>query len=309
MKKFPSLALCLVLFFLSGTSRAGDENSFWAQVTFTKGEVSVTRNGEEKAVPLERGQVVHQGDQIHTGKGSRASLLRHDGSIKVVAANRTHEVGSTDRQGDGEGLKTVAGNLSKTLMSRGGDNPMLKHLGGLRGDERNLALSPSRTKVIAGDTELIWLPKYGTKKFQVTLMGPGDSLFEKMVEGTTLVVPAEEFKAGETYWWEVRDPRSRNAISSLGHGSFATLAEDEEKAVRAMLAEVDLAFGEDADDSSGDFLRYQIYLEYGLHLDALRTLQGILGADGEDAGLLRRRKDLCDEMQIDEKDLQLISTS
>ena len=60
-------------------------------------------------------------------------------------------------------------------------------------------------------------------------------------------------------------------------------------------------------DTSGLFLQYQMFRQHNLNLDALRTLQQMLAAEPLDPTLLQWRKDLCQQMQLNEEYVPLIA--
>ena len=284
--------------------------AFWGQVTFVKGAVTVVKSSGGQALPVKRGDILHGGDRVKSGENSKASLLLSDGSILVVPASSEVVLGQSPKSQSPQ-LQVVAKNLSKTLLSREGDNPMLKHLGGLRGEERNIALAPCKTKVKVGPTRLVWLPKVGVSKYAVTLMGPDDSLFESTVQGTDLLVPAEKLVPGVTYYWEVRDAALKDSITALGSGTFTTLEKKAEEEVSKLEKSISDAFpsGSAGADSTPLFLYYQVYIEKGMNLDALLRLDKISSIDPEDAEVKRWKRDLCKEMGIDEGSLPSISAA
>lgn len=209
---------------------------------------------------------------------------------------------SAGRCPPGPTLKAVASNLSKSLMAREGDNPMLKHLGGLRGAERNLALAPCRTKVRRESLRLIWVAKPGVATYAVTLMGPDDSLAEFSTAQPHVDVPAEKLGGGGVYYWEVRDAASRDSLSVLGSGTFTTLEKKAEEDLRALEASIREAYPERGEDTTPQFLSLQIYRERGLNLDALRLLNSMVSTAPEDTDLVRLRRELCEEMGVSEAD-------
>lgn len=272
---------------------------FWAQVTYLKGSASVTLAGSSDAQPLRRGTVLHRGDLVKTGEGSQVSLLLHDGGVVVVRASSDLVLGKA-QAAEGPDLKAVAGNLSKTLMAREGDNPMLKHLGGLRGTDRNLALAPCRTKVRRDGLRLQWSPRAGVSKYDVTLMGPDDSLAEFSTSETQVAIAADRLSPGGIYYWEVRDAAARDSLSILGSGTFTALDKKAEGEVRSLEASIRSAYPSGGEDTTPQFLAYQLYRERGLNLDALWSLNGMLAAEPADPELQRLRSELCREMGISE---------
>jgi len=303
----PALALAFLSLAASG-AHAADE--FWAQATFVKGNVGVKPAAGAEIPALSLGTVLHKGDRVAAAEGSSASFLLNDGSILVVRGGNEAVLGNGSKAG-GPKLEAVAKNLSKTLLSREGNNPMLKHLGGLRGASRNLALAPSRTKVRSGGVQLVWLRNPGSKRYQVTVMGPADTLFESTVAGTSFDLPAEKVTGAGTYYWEIRDADLKDSMSSLGSGSFVKLDKGAEDEIRTIEERISTAFpaGAANDDSTPLFLSYQIYREHGLNLDALRTLQKMITLHPDDAELLRWRKEMCKDLGLEEQDLALITAS
>jgi hypothetical protein len=280
-----------------GLGEASD--TFWAQVTFVRGTVSCVPQGSETSQDLRRGEVLHSGDTVRAGEGSQASLLLSDGSIVVVRPGKELVLGPAERASR-PSLQVVAGNLSRTLLSREGDNPMLKHLGGLRASDSNIALAPCRTKVRA-PVRMVWLPWPGVSRYSVTVMGPQDVVFEGVCEGTSLDLPDAALDADTTYYWEVRDAVSDDTYTALGSGSFATLPLEVAESVRALEKALDAAFseGDPETDSTPLFLAYQIYLENGLNLRALEILERLRARDPGDPALERWRQALCAEMGLE----------
>lgn len=285
---------------LALTAPASAKDAFWAQVTYLKGTASVIPAGSPDPQPLKRGAVLHRGDTVRAAESSQVSLLLSDGGILVVRALSEVVLGRV--MPPGPTLKAVASNLSKTLMAREGDNPMLKHLGGLRGSERNLAIAPCRTKVRRENLRLIWVAKPGVATYAVTLMGPDDILTEFSTAQTQVAVPAEKLNGGGVYYWEVRDAASRDSLSVLGSGTFTTLEKKAEDDLRALEASLHAAYPERGEDTTPQFLSLQIYRERGLNLDALRLLNSMAATAPGDPDLLRLRREICEEMGIPEAD-------
>ena len=274
---------------------------FWAQVTYLKGSATFTAAGSQQAQPLKRGAVLHSGDIVATGEASRVSFLLSSGAVMVVEPSSKVVLGRAAVHLD-PNLKVVASNLSKTLLSREGDNPMLKHLGGLRGTERNLALAPCRTKVRCEGLQILWISRAGVAKYAVTLMGPDDGISEFAASETKVTVPASNLAPGGVYYWEVRDGAAKDTLSILGSGTFTTLDKKTEEEVKSMEKAIAAAYPAPGEDSTPQFLSFQIYRERGMNLDALRLLGKMLASSPSDGELLRLRKDLCEEMGISESD-------
>lgn len=303
--KFTTTALCMIFIAVSAFSA----DTFWAQATFVKGDVKVKPSGGNASSELRLGAVLRKGDTVITADKSRASFLMSDGSIKVVMENSALVL-APSAEPEAASLKTVAENLSKSLLSREGDNPMLKHLGGLRGGQENMALAPDKTKVHAGKIKLCWLPAPGVSKYTVTLMGPGDSMFETTVEKTFFSVPDEKILPGTTYYWEVRNAAERDSITSLGSGSFSTLDKKEDSTVRDLEKSISSAIKPgDAQDPSVMFILYQVYREHGMNLDALSTLEKINSAEAGNTEVLRLRKELLRELGMDEKSIGVVTSA
>ncbi len=278
---------------------------FWAQVTFVKGTAIFVPAGGGGPQPLKRGAVLHRGDKVQAAEGGQASFLLSDGSVVVVRSGSEQLLGSA-KPGEGPTLTAVAKNLSQALLAREGDNPMLKHLGGLRGGERNLAVGPCQTKVAAADVALVWAARPGVVRYAVTVMGPGDDLYEQTVQGTRLELPAGRLAKGATYYWEVRDAAAADTFTALGSGSFTTLDAKAESRVKSLLEGIGKAFPGPGDDDTPLFLSYQIYRENGMSLDALATVGAMLKRSPEDAELRRWQQDLCKDMGVDERDAPLL---
>lgn len=279
------------------------KEKFWAQTTFVKGSVSVTCKGKEP-VSLKLGDILHRGDAVKTEKGSKASFLLHDGKIVVLQGGSDMTMGEVPKDGN-PALVSVAKNLTKSLLAREGDNPMMKHLGGMRAYGKNIALAPNRTKVLLEDLKFIWLPSPPAKKYAFTLMGPDDMMWETTVPETTVEVPAEKLSPEATYYWEVRDAALRNSFTSLGSGSFTTLDQEESDKIQTLTASIRGAFQDVSprEDLTPTFLTYQIYREHGMNLYALIALQNMIDADPESEELLRWRRDLVRLMGLDIADI------
>ena len=282
---------------------------FWAQATFVKGDVKVKPSGATSLTELKLGEVLRKGDTVITADKSRASFLLSDGSIKVVPEKSTVVMAPTRSEGSAS-LKSVADNLSKSLLSREGNNPMLKHLGGLRGGGRNIALAPNKTKVKPEGLILLWSPVPGVAKYSATLMGPGDRMTESSSETTSVAVPAESLVPGTTYYWEIRSSVDKDSVTALGSGSFTTLDRAEYEVVRSLENNILPAIkGNDREfDASALFILYQVYREHGMNMDALAAIEKMIGALGsEDQELIRLRKELCRELDIDEGSVKAVT--
>lgn len=299
MRALLRIAVAAGLVFAGAASHAAE--SFWAQATFVKGAPTVLSVGAKEPSPLQRGAVLHKGDKVMVPEGAQASFLLNDGAVLVLRGPADQVMGFKASPVS-PGLASVAQNLSKTLLANEGDNPMLKHLGGLRGSERNLAIAPCRTRVRPGPVTLLWATRSGVKRYAVTLMGPDDSLFEQVTTDTALPVPADRLKAGETYYWEVRDAASTDSLSTLGSGSFAVLDTKAEARVKGLLGDLKKAFPEPGEDDTPLFLTYQLYRENGLSADALATLAALLKHAPTDPELLRWKEELLKDMGLAEGD-------
>jgi hypothetical protein len=296
-----NLRLVSVFFLLLLTIPVCCSDSFWAQATFVKGEVKVKPSGSNGTADLKLGAVLHKGDTVITSEGARASFLLSDGSIKVLQEKSTLVL-SPKAESSSASLKAVADNLSKSLLSREGNNPMLKHLGGLRGGEKNIVLGPNKTRMAIGAVRLHWLSATGTTKYAVTLMGPGDLMFEQVTDKTYLDIPAEKLLPATTYYWEIRNAADKDSLNALGSGSFVTLEKKEADDVKALEGKLRSAVQESKADPAIQFLLYQVYREHGMNYDALLMLESILADDKGNTEVLRLRNDLCRELGVDERD-------
>lgn len=305
MRRLSLLATAAALL-LAGLSLSAAE-PFWAQATFVKGAPTVRAGGTAEPQPLKRGSVLHRGDKVLAPEGAQASFLLSGGGVLVVRGGTEAVLGETTAQA-APALAAVAKNLSKALLSREGDNPMLKHLGGLRGSERNLALAPVRTRVRPAETTLRWVPAPGVKSYAVTLMGPGEDLYEQKTSQTSLAVPVARLTAGETYYWEVRDAATTDDLSTLGSGSFTVLEAKDEARVQALLADLQRTFpaSPPQEDDTPLFLSYQIYRESGLNADALKALIQLERKNPTDGELRRLRKELLRDLGLAEGDDALL---
>lgn len=286
---------------------AGSE--FWAQTTFVRGDVSVVSSSSSDSETLKIGDVLHRGDRVTAGDEGRASFLLNDGSILTLSSGKQITLGE-DSSSTNPTLAQVASNLTKTLLAREGDNPMLKHLGGLRAEGKNIALAPCETKVRKDTLTFAWIPKPLTKRYTFTLMGPDDMFLEETVRVTSIRIPSEKISSDTTYYWEVRDAAIRNSITSLGSGSFTTLDPATERKLQSLEKNIDDAFTGQAheNDLTPYFLRYQIYREMGLNLDALKILQEMINRDPDNSNLQRWKSELAEIMGLDEGDLTLLSS-
>lgn len=284
----------------------GAVDPFWAQTTFVKGAVTYLSPRAARAVPLQLGIVLHREDVVTTGEGARASFLLSDGGVLVVSSATSVTI---EPRGATQGLamKGLAQNLSQSLLAREGDNPMLKHLGGLRGAGANAALAPCRTKVRPGDLRFLWTPGHGTLSYIVTIMGPGDQIFEITTKEPSALAPAAKLAPGATYYWEVRDAATHDALAVMGSGTFTVLDSKTDAELRALERQIALALSSgDETDSTPLFLRYQLYRGCGLHLDALLLVDRMLQADPRNSDLLGWRRDLCAEMGLQERDVPVL---
>jgi hypothetical protein len=297
------LFVVLVVGILSSVSSYCSD-PFWAQATFVRGDVKVKPSGSNSVVELKLGEVLHRGDTVMTSEKSRASFLLSDGSIKAIGENST-VVLSSEKEAANTSLKTVAQNLSKSLLSREGNNPMLKHLGGLRGEERYIAVGPNKTKVHADSLRLSWVPVPGVSRYFVTLMGPGDMLYETAVENTYIDIPKEKITAGTTYYWEIRNASEKDSMTALGAASFTTLDKKEALDVKTLEENINSVqrSSEAQADSSLSFLLYQVYRGHGMDYDAVLMLEKILSAEKDNPEILKLKKELCKTLGISESDI------
>jgi len=281
---------------------AGAAEEFWAQVTFVRGSATFrpSGGGAEQAVRL--GSVLHQGDVVRAAEGGQVSFLLSSGGVLVVRPGHETALGS-GAPAEGPSLPSVAVNLSRTLLAREGDNPMLKHLGGLRSAGRSVALAPNRTKVRSGPVRLAWTPAPGVSSFAVAVMGPQASVYEARVAGTSLEVPADQLQPGATYFWEVRDAASADSFTALGSAGFTTLDRAADDEVRALESSLSQAFPAGGEDGSPLFLRYQVLRQHGLGLEALAALEALRARVGADPELERWRGDLLEELGLKAEDL------
>ena len=293
---FPFLAV------LSIAGLAAAAESYWAQATFVRGSVTVTSGGA--ASPLALGAVLHRGDKVAAAAGASATFLQPDGSLVVVRSGKEVELGGSAKGEDRPALGAVAANLSKSLLSREGNNPMLKHLGGLRGSGRNAALWPNRTKVRVGSpVTFAWNAVPGVRRYVVTLMGPDDSIVENTVTVPKFELAAGKLAAGETYFWEVRDADSPEAITALGSGTFTALDKAAEAEVARLEQGIGTAFPASGDDATPVFLRYQLYREHGLAFDAMKALSKLSAGDPQNGEISRWRTQLATELGLSQEAL------
>ena len=143
-----------------GRSRCGAEPDFWAQATLVHGAVSVATRQER---PRSRSRAAP------CSARARRSRLR-SGRPRHLPAQRRRPAGGPVRcpararpaaRRAGPSLGEVAHNLTRTLAARGDEEPLLKHLGGLREEGRNLVVAPRRTRVRSGPVRLVWEPAPG----------------------------------------------------------------------------------------------------------------------------------------------------
>lgn len=282
-------------------------DAFWAQATDVRGDVAFFARGAKQGKVLQRGMVLHVGDIVKTAKGARASFLMSDGRLFVLSGEKKVVINAS-RKANGPSLRALAANLSGTLLSREGDNPMLKHLAGLRGGRKNLALAPRRTAVRGEKVTLVWLPQLKTKEYIVSIMDPSGDISEFRAGSTRADVPLEKLKSSGTYYWEVRAAARPEALTAAGSGRFSVLTDSEMKMVNDLLNRIHKAFpkGNAKTDSTPLFLSYQVFRENGLTLDALKTLQEMIKLNPGDSQLAAWRHDLCDEMGISEKDVHAL---
>ncbi len=308
MKRSIIIAVMLVWLCSSGLVLA--KSSFWAQTTAVKGDVYFQESGKSEKSVLTLGKVLHKGDIVAASEKSRASFLLSDGSILVVKPG-TEIVLKKDRSDSDPSLVTVAKNLSKTLLSREGNNPMMKHLGGLRSSGKNIALSPNKTAVSVDSVKFVWLSKPLVKKYIFTLMGPDDMFIEETTENTEITVSPDKLVHGATYWWEIRDGAMKNSITSLGSGSFTTLDEKAEAEISTLTESIEKAYPLSAEegDTTGLFLTYQIYREKGMNLNALMVLNKMIEVSPNNDELLRWKSELVSSMGIEDGDVQYLSAS
>ena len=295
------LVVCLALPLDASTT-------FWAQTTYVKGDVKVIPSDRSESHALKLGMILHRGDTVATGEGARASFLMHDGAIFTIGPSSKKTIG--ERKGMSKpSLAKVATNLTKTLLTREGDNPMLKHLGGLRAGERNIAMAPNQTAVTLGDLLFTWIQSPHVKRYTFTLMGPEDFFWEKTLTETTISVPGKMVTAGATYYWEIRDASIRNSFSALGSGTFTTLDSETAERVAGLTGTIDREMKnlKADDDFTPLFLKYQIYRENGMNLDALQILTRMIRLDPGNDLLLRWRSDVARLMNLEEDDLTALT--
>ncbi len=299
-------SLFFVFFLLLTSTILYCTESFWAYSVFLKGKVKYKTAGANDFIDIKLGDILYEGDTVLLEENSKASFLLSDGSLKVLEGKGTFVI-KKEKEGTKPSLKTIAENFSKSITKKEGKNPMLKHFAGLRGVETKMALMPNKTKVYPKSVVLRWLPVKNVESFFVVLMDSDGSIYEATSDKNYLNIPDEKILPNKTYWWEVKDLKEKEAINSLGIGSFSTLSPKEAEEVKKL--ETDLYKAKevlkDNNKISILFLLYQIYRQYGMDSDALFTIQKIVQEDKENLELLEIRKELCKELGISEKDLEL----
>jgi hypothetical protein len=304
MKRTLLSAVLLGAIVLACSSALLAKSNYWVQVTFLKGDVTARIGADQSRENLRLGMILHQGDKILVPEGAMVSMLMSDGSILVLRPGPEFVL-EPQKKAKGPSLQKVAENLSATLLDNEGNNPMLKHLTGLRATETNLVVAPNRTKVRAGHVTLIWNARPGTTRYAITVMGPGETMFEAFSGECRLDLPAQKMAPSATYYWEVRDAEAKDTIVPLGSGSFSTVAKASEDKVGALEASIraEIQSAADLDPSTPYFLLYQIYRQHGLSLDALLSLEKMISAAPQDASLQRWRSELCQEMELQNSDI------
>ena len=292
-------AMVVALMILTAAAAYGAETEFWAQATYVRGSVSVAARSGEAAVPLARGAVLEAGAEVVTAGDGRATFLLNDGGLVVVASD-TRRVLAPSAKRAGPSLGEVAHNLTRTLAARGDEEPLLKHLGGLREEGRNLVVAPRRTRVRSGPVRLVWEPAPGVASYVVRVLGPAGSVLEEQVGGTVLEIGSGKLQAGAGYVWEVRDGRSPDSLAALGSASFAVL--DGETARRVATAESELE-GAGLDTAGGDstatYLRYQVCRDAELYLEAAGLLRRLLAREPDDRSLAEQQAALWSAIGLD----------
>ncbi len=284
---------------LAAAAAGAAQPDFWAQATFVRGAVSVATRAGETPVALERGAMLGAGAEVSTGADGRATFLLSDGGLLVVPSSDRRVLEPAARRA-GPSLGEVAHNLTRTLAARGDVEPLLKHLGGLREEGRNLAVAPRRTRVRSGPVRLVWEPAPGVSSYAVRVLGPSGSVLEARVEGTVLEIEAGKLAPGAGYVWEVRDASSPDSLAALGSGSFAVLDGDTGRRVAAAESEIAAAGLETASgDSSATYLRYQVCRDAELYFEAAGLLGRLLAEEPEDRSLEEQRRVLWAAIGLD----------
>lgn len=282
------------------------KESFWVYAVFVKGNVKYKIAGAKDFIDIKLGDILYEGDPVLLEENSKVSFLLSDGSLKVLEGKGTFII-KKEKEGTKPSLKIIAENFSKSITKKEGKNPMLKHLAGLRGVEIKIALMPNKTKVYPKSVVLRWLPVENVESFFVVLMDSEGSIYEATSDKNYLNIPDEKILPNKTYWWEVKDLKEKESINSLGIGSFSTLSSKEAEEVKKLETDLYKAKEDLRDNNKISilFLLYQIYRQYGMASDALFTIQKIVQEDKENLELLEIRKELCKELGISEKDLEL----
>ncbi len=292
-------AMVVALMILAAAAAFGAETEFWAQATYVRGSVSVAARSGEATVPLARGAVLEAGAEVVTTGDGRATFLLSDGGLLVVPSSARRVLEPAARRA-GPSLGEVAHNLTRTLAAGGDEEPLLKHLGGLREEGRNLAVAPRRTRVRPGPVRLAWEPAPGVASYVVRVLGPAGSVLEEQVGGTVLEIGSGKLQAGAGYVWEVRDASSPDSLAALGSGSFAVLDGETARRVAAAESEIEGAgLNTAGGDSTATYLRYQVCRDAELYLEAAGLLGRLLAGEPGDRSLEEQQRVLWAAIGLD----------
>lgn len=181
---------------------AGDSPKVHAKVMFATGTVQVIRSGEEKSLPLARGDSIAVGDRIIVGANAKAVLVTSERKIINLAANSDLKIG--DASGhliEGLGLGMFAGGKGR---SDSGAQATTRNL-----NSSPLLVSPRNSVIRAQELSLEFAPLQTDQRYEIEVVG----INPKFVYKTKIAYPEhtltqkqlrQELKTGEAYYVYVR---------------------------------------------------------------------------------------------------------
>jgi len=268
--------------------------------------VTVRTTTADKEEPLVLGKLLKQGDVVKVGAKSRVSFLLHNGSILVGKPGQELQLGSKIEAGKPQ-LQKVARNLVKTFQAASADAPMMKHVGGLRAGNSNIALVPRQTRVRHDRAILFqWLPRVHSQKYKVIIMGADGYYLEKMITNQSFwKLTAGPLKSDRVYFWEVHDGSQPNSMIALGSGEFTTASESSIAALIDLKKDLAQTYPDTdpAKDTTPLFLLYQLYRTHGFSYDALNVVLSLLEKNPGHEQLTEMKIELMKKMNLREKDL------
>ncbi|MBN2383115.1 hypothetical protein JXQ70_09560 [bacterium] len=282
---------------------------YWAQATFIKGEVTVSPGGNGMAVPLTLGAMLKAGDVVTIAEKGRASFLVHDGSILIGKSGQSISFGPQEGEPEVR-INEVVRNIVHSIIEVDDQDPMLKHVGGLRSLQNNVAMVPTNTNLRADQTAVfMWLPRPPVSTYTLVIIGENDFYQEySSADKTVYRLAPGTLEPGRKYNWEVHDGAQDVAIIPLGSGSFSVATREVCDTVKTMSGDIARAYSnsKDTSDATPSFILYQLYLKHGFTIEALLIAEAMCLRDPENSHFKQLKQDLQKRMNLHDSDIVLL---